>query len=254
MRTGLSAWKISVIVSAMIFSGCTALVGRHQTEWPESVRAHLSKPIGSIFPELEYYGVYTYVLTGSGANDEESFGRYQALSEAVQSQSSHGDMELVQSHRERFSQFLIPCKLGPSSPQGSLAPQELSLLQGSPSRKVYCGPKELDPELSKRILGMAMLLVEDENLADRLGSNPGPFLVSTVRPLSEYDPGEIDQILYADLSLTHPDAMAEVVAAYKQEINKHEGGAGKLVSFKVLVLSAVLSVSGYIDLIQSEIK
>ena len=70
--------------------------------------------------------------------------------------------------------------------------------------------------LSKRYLNKFAQAINSQQIAVKLQSNAGPFLITTMKPLPATS-GSI-YVLYADLSDLHPTAISELLRAYKARV------------------------------------
>ncbi|GAB4279655.1 MAG: hypothetical protein Kow0092_35400 [Deferrisomatales bacterium] len=182
------------------------------------------------------YGMYTYVLFARRVRtpglDPDIRSRYESLLSALAA-STLSAGEAVGLPRAETNVFLVPARARGKQP--SLA--------------------NYDEVLSLRYLAVLGRLLRgaDEELARRLGTRPGPFLISTLRPAAALTTGE-GTVLYADLSTTNPGAMAEVVSAYKRRVGaEHLAGVERFAPFRLALLNLVLNADDNVRLVRTAV-
>lgn len=185
--------------------------------------------------EKDDFALYTYVLFGRRLDvqariESGTRERYQSLLDAIVVSTARTS-EIDEIPREETNIFYIP-----------------ALAAGKePSLKNY------DIVLAMRYVRMLSILVRKYNpeLSDRLTTNPGPFLISTLMPIGEIGTDQTD-LLYTDLSTTNPAAMAEIVSAYKQRITS--SSVNRVESFwplRLALLNIVLNADDNVKLVKA---
>ena len=150
------------------------------------------------------YGMYTYVLFGPvpqsnlASLPRDVLQRYTALLSAIT--TSTDEVEVVANigyKEERRNVFCVPAKT---------------------FSRTRTGLDVYDPVLGAQYRARALrVAVTEPEFAKRLALDAGPFLISTDVVLL---PDAHSPMLLANLSSTHPDAMREVVAAYKLALTR----------------------------------
>lgn len=165
-------------------------------------RYHVWGLLNEMDSEETGYAMYTYVLFPrrldfSAGVEPETRERYKTLLDSIVA-STLGTEEADQLPKEETNLFYIPAIGGGKKP----------------------GLENYNSTLAMRYLLILSRLARDSNrtLAERLSVRPGPFLISTLKPLGEIGKDQAD-LLYTDLSGTNPAAMVEIVAAYKRRIS-----------------------------------
>lgn len=202
------------------------------------IRHHAYDLLLQIDGERPGYGLYTYVLFGRkvGADapslPHDVAQRYQALLEAIESSTSTaGDLEAAFIPKEETNLFNIPAKSADARPALDSYHSGLAL--------------------TYRSLALGALRGHDK-FGRLLSGGAGPFLISTLRPLNQVRSPE--PLLFADLSAHNPAAMRELVAAYKQRINR--SAPGKLELFEPLrlaLLTLILDANDHVTLIKDAV-
>lgn len=147
------------------------------------------------------YAMYTYVLFARRHNylqgvNPQTKERYESLLGAIAGTTMKAE-KTTQFPKEETNLFCIPA--------------------------VFMGKKPSLPnynvDIAMRYLSMLGKMLKEDNyeLADRLMTQPGPFLISTLKPINVINEMKTP-LLYTDLSGTNPAAMGEVVAAYKRRV------------------------------------
>lgn len=205
---------------------------------PPPIRHHAYELLLQIDGERPGYGLYTYVLFGRkvGANapplPQEDARRYQALLEAIESSTgAAADLEAALIPKEETNLFNIPAKSAAARPDLDNYHSGLALVYRDMALGAFRGNDKFERMLS---------------------SGAGPFLISTLRPLNQVRSPE--PLLFADLSAHNPAAMREVVAAYKQRINR--SAPDTLESFNPLrlaLLNLILDADDHVTLIKNAV-
>ncbi len=188
--------------------------------------------------EARGYGMYTYVLFNRQLDlraslDPEILQRYQKLLNVIVATtlSSTDVGEIDAAEKQLTNLFMIP-----GTVRGKL-----------PSLDNY------NAVLAMRYLDEIGKLTRADNpeVADRLMSRPGPFLVSTLKPVSEIDDRQTT-LLYIDLSATNPAAMTEIVAAYKLRLSQNPlNEAEHFAPLRLALLNLVLNADDNITLVKA---
>jgi len=122
-----------------------------------------------------------------------------------------------------------------------------------------------DTSLSRQIGSQLRVMLRSSadtdgiDLVDMLSLSPGPFLVSTLIPIRKecYSNDGLQDaansgILFVDLSGQHPDAMAEIVRAYKRYTRDNEAeGVERFASIRLELLTMILNADESIRLIKA---
>ena len=90
------------------------------------------------------------------------------------------------------------------------------------------------------------------NISDRLARREGPFLVTTPEPLEDME-SKRWVMLYADLSTTNAAAMEEIVAAYKQKVEKGIREIERFRSLRLALLDLILDADDNIKIVQEAV-
>lgn len=200
---------------------------------PSLPRAHLWDQLYQEGEEEKGYGMYTYVLLNrpSGIPSKApAWERYQSLIDAIKQSTPLAD-NFNDYPKEDFNIFLIPT-ISDSATEESAG-------------------KKLNAILSSRILTGIVIQTEDQDFRQRLNNNPGPFLISSLEPISSRDSGQMD-LLYLDLTSTNPAAMPEVVSAYKQRITSDEiDGIQRFRSIRLALLDLILDTDDHIKIVKT---
>ena len=105
--------------------------------------------------------------------------------------------------------------------------------------------------LSKSILTSIAASVQKQELRELINTNPGPFLVSSTEPISDKNYSADTEMLYYDLTRTNVDAIAEVVAIYKNRLTSDEiQGIERFKSIKISILNLMLDADDYINIVK----
>ena len=158
--------------------------------------------------ESQGYGAYTYVLFGHRVGERmnpEVKQRYRALLDAVIGSTSYRTETPVPP--EKLNLFCIP---------GKKTWEEIQAAGGAGGGD----DAYLDDYASSLAFSDLALAgngaVQSHEILDQLNYSPGPFLLTTLKPLSRiktYSP-----MLFVDLSRFHPDTFADIVRIYKQAL------------------------------------
>lgn len=196
------------ITAVLIVSGCGAPHGDKVNE--------SNNPKGSLFDYLDAYGdeeegyaAYSYVLARSNNPEDEASQKYFELVKAITSSTVAADSLREIINIAKYNLFLIPAK----------------------ENSGY------EPDLA---LSKSLLLAFAEISPDQF-SKPGPYIITIDKPIRfDYEFDEVD-MLVADLTNLHPEAIPELVREYKsQVINNDIQGIEKLSSFKISLLNGAL--------------
>jgi len=206
---------------------------------------HLNSLLESFGGEEEGYGIYTYVLFGRKIIDHEIF------------KQNNG-----QSYKryETLLEVLVRSTMNfPSNYYSNNTPKDKINIIYIPVKKNYSREKpyirHYNSELSMKYLShISTFIKKNPTILNRFSISPGPFLISTIRPLSKIRIGA-EPMLFVDLSTTNPAAMNEIVAAYKLKIENLtlEKPEEKIIVFKSLrlsLLNLVLNADDNIKLIK----
>lgn len=205
---------------------------------PDKVLHHAYDLLSRFDSERPDYGMYTYVLFGYkvGAHapplPHDVAQRYKALLEAIESSTgTAADLEAALIPKAETNLFCIPA----------------TSTAGRPTLDNY------DAALALTYRSVALGGIPgDAAFRARLSTAAGPFLVSSLRPLNRIRSAE--PMLFADLSAHNPAAMREVVAAYKQRINRSvPDRAESFESLRLDLLTLVLDADDHVKLIKEAV-
>jgi len=199
---------------------------------PSPIHYHGYFLLTKLNAEPAEYGVYTYVLSGNAATSGQPVigdmeTRYTALLRAIAAQAPSAvtlSAEVIPTRETNL--FCIPAKAGTSN--------------------VTLNFQNYSSELAVRYRLSVERQLTSQALRNKLEDNTGPFLVSSLTRLSQTGAGA--PILFADLSTTHPDAMQEVVKAYKQRVQSPLDKAEVFKPFKLALLSIILNGNDYVQI------
>lgn len=176
------------------------------------VETHAWEFFTAIEGESSGYGAYTYVLFGRRMSNRLSSQvkqRYEALLDAIISTTAHRIEIDEDIPSKKVNLFCIP---GKKALEGGIDlsgfneyMEEFSALDNYASSLAY-------KYLSKAGNGAFLR----EEILNQIKYSPGPFLLTTVKPLLElrtYSP-----MLFVDLSRFHPDTFVEIVTNYKHSM------------------------------------
>lgn len=200
-------------------------------------RQHLWDVLLQMDDEAPGYGMYTYVLFGRRLDlsslDQETLQRYQQLLDAiVGSTLSSGEAgDLTAAEKQATNLLYIPGTVRGSAP--SLANYNSALAM----RYLV--------ELGR------VSRADNQEVAERLATRPGPFLVSVLKPVGTIDSRQTT-LLYADLSTTNPAAMEEIVAAYKLRVSRNSlDEVQQFAPLRLALLNLVLNTDDNIKLVKA---
>lgn len=201
--------SVLVIAGGLLVSGCEqGIHSGDETAVPGHPlpTVHLWQYLRAFGEEPSGYAAYTYALVGRSDPDSEAARKFSELVRAIQSSTVSEAAAPETIDRETVNLFLIPAA----------------------------------PDTDRANLPLAQALVSALQADAPPLQRPGPFLVTTHRPIRFGDDSRVD-FLYVDLSDTHPEAIAEVVAAYKRRVFE-EGieGIERLRSLRLAVLNLAL--------------
>ena len=201
-------------------------------------RQHLWDQLLQMDAEAPGYGMYTYVLFGRRLDmrtglDQEALQRYQQLLTAIvgSTLSSADAGELTAAEKQTTNLLYIP-----GTVRGSV-----------PSLENY------NAALAMRYLAELARIsrADNQQVAERLATRPGPFLVSTLKPVGAIDSRQTT-LLYADLSTTNPAAMEEIVAAYKLRVSRSSlDEVETFAPLRLALLNLVLNTDDNIKLVKA---
>jgi hypothetical protein len=189
------------------------------------------------------YGLYTYVLFGETVNnpddlDVETLERYQSLLNAIKT-STPTSQEAKEWKKELSNIFYIPSVGAAEARFGNLFTDHPLRTYNSSIAMSY-------------LVGLSELL-DDPDLQQRITTNPGPFLISTLQPLSKLR-GTSAVMLYVDLSGTNPGSMREIVSAYKSYVTtKTIDEVEEFSSLRLTLLDLVLNPNDNLKLVKTAI-
>jgi hypothetical protein len=182
--------------------------------------AHLWAYLYAYGEEEDGYSTYTYVLTGRDPSHKAVQARYEALISAIQSSTAESTELSGIEPKGLYNLFLIPVHVD-KDPHIPIPSNKFSI--------------KLVTKLAKALPGQF--------------ENPGPFLVTLTKPIRSGRQQENADILFFDLSETHPKAMREVVRGYKKRVvARKTDGKEKLEHLRLAVLSKLLNAEDHLRL------
>ena len=199
---------------------------------------HNWAPLLNMDEETPGYGMYTYVLFNRRLDTParltpETLSRYEELLNALAAStlSTEEVGELGSEAKRLTNLFYIPATHATNRPTLDNYNAVLAM-------------RYLD-EFKK------MTHADNPQVAERLLTNPGPFLISTLKPAGEIDNRQ-STLLYADLSTTNPAAMDEIVAAYKLRLGRDRvSETEKFAPLKLALLNLILNADDNIKLVKA---
>ncbi|MBI4619637.1 MAG: hypothetical protein HY739_05695 [Desulfobacterales bacterium] len=216
---------------AMLLSGCATIEPKTATKARavELPRSHLWDALYGANKEPSGYAMYTYVLINRSKADMAAWNRYEKLVESIKLSTSAVGNYSPGFNRSLYNLFLIPHKDKGHQPSESL-----------------------NDILSKSILtSIAAASVQKQKLRELINTNPGPFLISAAKPISNEKINKNIEILYVDLTRTNLDAMPEVVAAYKKRLSSDSiEGLERFNSIRLSLLNFILDADDYISIVK----
>jgi hypothetical protein len=223
----IGRWAYIFLGLAAIVSGCARgpEMARVVAELP---KAHVWASLCEAGKEDSGYAMYTYVLINRSKADIEAWKRYVKLVEAIEESTIPAVDHAPGFDRSLYNIFLIPESCGISQRADSL-----------------------NDRLSKSILTGIAASVQERKLRDLINTSPGPFLISAVEPISSENLHKEIELLYVDLSRTNPEALREVVAAYKKRVTS--GPIDRVEEFKSIrlsLLTVILDADHYISIVK----
>ena len=158
------------------------------------------------------YATYSYVLVGRDENNQRASLLYFELVKAIQGSTARAESIPENVSKAHFNIFLIPAV-------------------GDKDAAFH----EPNYELSKTLLTLLSVAAPIEF------TNPGPYIITLLKPISMGERNEIADIFYVDLTNVHQTAVPEVVRTYKNKIfDKELNGIEKLQSLRLSLLNAAL--------------
>jgi hypothetical protein len=159
-------------------------------------------PFERIGTETTGFGLYTYVLFGYDPTGKRLSPkvkeRYQRTLRALEPMAQMTlDAKMAGDIKKRTHLFLVPCK-------GQKDCLDIGQYNVGVSRSIREGLAGLLAKDSKR-----------KTLAKTLTQSPGPFLVSSVKPLSNYPAGEKPVLLFIDFSSLSTECIESTIDKYR---------------------------------------
>jgi hypothetical protein len=163
---------------------------------------HVFETLTNKYNEYEGYGLYTYVLfrirVDDPSLDSKTKELYQKLLTAI--------IKSTPTPEEVNGIWPI------SSTNIFYIPGKESFISGNWSLTNYNSSLAMT-----YIAQLCRIAEENSGIPKRMLSRPGPFLISTLKPLGDTSTAS-KYILYADLFDSHPEAMMEIVESYKNYV------------------------------------
>ena len=197
--------------------------------------SHTWDLLTSLNTEKTGYGMYTYVLFGRrleqrGLIDSTTLERYNNILSAIHVATTPKNVS--ESMPKETNIFYIPAKK-----HGEVKAVSLSGYNSTLSMKF--------------ISNLAKLIRNNRALVLRFTSRPGPFLISTFDPAGKITSQDAP-FLYADLSETNPDAMKEVIKAYKLRISGEQiNEVTKFSFFRLKLLNFILNADDNLTIVKA---
>lgn len=185
-------------------------------------REHLWSNFEDIDSVADGYSMYTYVLINRNNSDILAWDKFVHLTALIrQTTSPVGDHDVL--FKPWLSNlFLIPYK-----------------------------NETLNDKLFMSLLAGLAAAEKNQELSSIDISNPGPFLISVVKPIRSDNNYWLADVLYVDLTYFNLNAFPEVVAAYKKRIvNKSVSGYEHYKSIRLALLNFMLNADEYIRIIK----
>lgn len=196
------------------------------------------------------FAMYTYVLLGRELSPEAEPDhplrlRYESLLREIAS-STIALKSSTGWPREETNLFCFPAL------DAELFAESRGGLENGSPLAIY--DFDLSMHYLARTAGALLRESSNQGLGVRLLNRPGPFLISVLKPLPEWA-SESHELLFWDLSTTHPDAMGEVVAAYKKRVHSEPVEIPEeMKPFRVRLLSIILTASENVGLVRIAIQ
>lgn len=175
------------------------------------------------------YAMYTYVLFGRRVDDDldaETRDRYKKLLYEIMKNKTTSVAEGIWA-KEESNIFYIP-GFGDYDKKRTI--------------------ENYNSDLAMRYLAALIKLFNDNGqieLKNRLDMHPGPFLISTLKPLTHISGNKIP-ILFADISYKNPAIIENIVASYKIRIT--DKSVAKVEIFEPVLLKVASYLANYNDL------
>lgn len=248
---------IDALVGAMIMLGTAVGAAAANTQDQGSTKkfyyhvwAFLITELGNEDPG---YGMYTYVLFGRNLRfpfdtSSKTFKRYIRLLDAV----VHSTLSNEDKHKlpeKACNIFYVP---GVKDRKNN----EESFFQFSSNLHLrnLATNKGVDYNFNMAMHYLTLIpnavLETKQKLAEQFITKPGPFLVSTLKPIGKIIDSQ-SHLLFADLSDTNHAAMDEIVTAYKQRINlKPVNDIERFKTLRLQLLNLVLNADDNVKLLK----
>jgi hypothetical protein len=206
-----------LVPSIFLLFGCSATPYPITGQVPESVskilipKAHVWQHLHAYGEEEAGYATYSYVLVGRDETNATSAALYQELVKAIKGSTPGAENTPEHVSTNNFNLFIIPVTRDSGGDDGP------------------------NYEVSKLLL----LALATDYPGDF--SRPGPYLITLYEPISFGLENETANILYVDLTTTHPLALPEVVRVYKERItDDYLDGLERLHSLRLALLNLAL--------------
>ena len=179
---------------------------------PNEPFSHAWEYLFSYGDEERGYATYSYVLVGRDNTNQQATFLYYELVKAIQGSTISAETLTEDIPKSKLNVFIIPVASGEDD-----------------------GQEKPDYELSK-------LLLASLSISSSLKlSRPGPYIMTLYQPISVASGRTIADVLYVDLTDTHPKALPEIVRTYKENvIEERLDGVERLESFRLSLLNLAL--------------
>ena len=211
----------------MLIPGCGGGAGFGGGGGEPRVEHHVWGPLYKALTEKSGYGMYTYVLfkyelTDSTEEGKEITDRYRVILDAITGTvDTLGDTSFYP--LKETNVFYIP------------------LMQSVPGDAALLNSYNFSLSRSY-IAALSKYYKRKKDISKRLRRNPGPFLVSLVKPLSSYS-NEEKRLLFADLSHQNKNSIREAVEIYKERLEEKPVDRIERLKSKKLKLADILQDS-----------
>ncbi len=227
----------AIIFIVLLLLGCGG--GITIKDGGSEIEHHVWGPLYNAFMEQTGYGMYTYVLFKYEQKDSTEEGkeiteRYRVILDAIIGYvDTLGDTSIYSPQETNV--FYIPFK----EPYH----RDTSLLD----RYNY--------NLSRKyVAALSKYFKNKRDISRRLRRNPGPFLVSLVKPLGSHSDKK-EHLLFADLSKQNKNSIREAVEIYKVRLEeKPVDKVERLKSTRLKLVDVLQDSQDCLVLIKAEIK
>lgn len=229
-----------IILITIYITACPSMprpdTTRGSQQTPDLPRFHVWDLLKQEGGEVVGYGMYTYVLFGLRVDRLTSINyqiikRYENLLDAIT--RSTPTVDEARTAMKKSNIFYLPSNVPDVSDGFYFGYYNSSLAMSYISR-------------------LANMIKDDIRLVERFTNRPGPFLISTLHPLGVITEDEFP-LLYADLSVSNPAAMNEIVSAYKRQIRTETiDGLERFHPLRLRLLNLILNADDDLKIVRVE--